>query len=251
MRRESEIVTRRSARRSDVPRTATPIHEDPRRAAAYGIGEAARYLRIPQATLRAWTLGQYYRVEDGRRLFDPVIQIADRERRLLSFINVVEAHVLGAIRRQHKVSLQSVRKALRYLRQSMPSPNPLADREFAVQGKNLFVQYLGRLIDVSHDGQLAMGSLLEAYLERIDWDDRGLARRLFLFTRRGDLEQPRVIVLDPHVSFGRPVLAGTGIPTAVVAQRFKGGESSEELAKDYGRPKVEIEEAIRCELEAA
>jgi uncharacterized protein (DUF433 family) len=50
------------------------------------------------------------------------------------------------------------------------------------------------------------------------------------------------------VSFGRPVLAGTGIPTAVIAERYKAGESMDDLADDYGRRRLEIEEAIRCEL---
>ena len=56
------------------------------------------------------------------------------------------------------------------------------------------------------------------------------------------------MVIDPHVSFGRPVLVGTGIPTAVIAERYKAGESIDELAGDYGRGPSEIEEAIRCEL---
>ena len=56
------------------------------------------------------------------------------------------------------------------------------------------------------------------------------------------------MVIDPFVSFGRPVLAGTGIVTAVLAERFKAGESVEELAKDYGRTALDIQEALRCEL---
>jgi uncharacterized protein (DUF433 family) len=56
------------------------------------------------------------------------------------------------------------------------------------------------------------------------------------------------VVIDPRISFGRPVLAGSGIPTAVIADRYKAGESVDELADDYGRKRLEIEEAIRCEL---
>ncbi len=33
-----------------------------------------------------------------------------------------------------------------------------------------------------------------------------------------------------------------------VAERFDAGESIEDLAADYDRPREEIEEAIRCEL---
>lgn len=61
-------------------------------------------------------------------------------------------------------------------------------------------------------------------------------------------DEPRSIVIDPRVAFGRPVLAGTGIPTALVAERYKAGETMEDLAKDYERDRVDIEEAVRCEL---
>ena len=79
--------------------------------------------------------------------------------------------------------------------------------------------------------------------------------RLYLFTRR-DLQlntwetsevAPRIVVVDPRVAFGRPVLAGTHIPTEVIYQRFGAGESVEQLADDYDRTPSEIEEAIRCE----
>jgi uncharacterized protein (DUF433 family) len=54
--------------------------------------------------------------------------------------------------------------------------------------------------------------------------------------------------MDPRISLGRPVIAGTGIATAVVADRYKAGETMEELAQDYGRDRLEIEQAIQCEL---
>jgi uncharacterized protein (DUF433 family) len=56
-------------------------------------------------------------------------------------------------------------------------------------------------------------------------------------------------VIDPKVSFGRPVVAGTGIPTAVLAERFKAGDTISELADDYGANADAIEDAIRCELD--
>ncbi|MEE9256893.1 MAG: DUF433 domain-containing protein, partial [bacterium] len=63
------------------------------------------------------------------------------------------------------------------------------------------------------------------------------------------LDEPKTVVIDPKVSFGRPVLVGTGIPTLVIAERCKAGESIEELAEDYRRSTSEIVEAIRCELQ--
>lgn len=163
-------------------------------------------------------------------------------------MNLVEAHVLDALRREHEIPLQTVRKAFAYLARRVPSPHPLADQRFETDGVNLFVQYFGALVNISQDGQLAMRELLQAYLRRVERDAHGIVARLYPFTRRGDPNEPRRVVIDPRISFGRPVLAGTGIPTAMIAERYKAGESVDELAKDYGRDRLEIEEAIRCEL---
>ena len=93
-----------------------------------------------------------------------------------------------------------------------------------------------------------MREVIQAYLRRIERDPEGVPIRLYPFTRKRELEEPRAIVIDPFVSFGRAVLAGTGISTAVIAERFKAGEAIEALAGDYGRSILEIQEAIRCEL---
>ena len=58
-----------------------------------------------------------------------------------------------------------------------------------------------------------------------------------------------LLAINPAVGFGKPVIAGTGIPTAVLAERFKAGESVQALAEDYGAEKTAIEEAIRVELD--
>lgn len=221
---------------------------DPRQEPAYTVPEAAHYLQIPAATLRSWTIGRRYPVRKGERFFEPVIIIASRQPAMLSFVNLVESHVLDAIRGQYNVSLPAVRRAILFLRDELGSKHPLADQKFETDGKDLFIRKLDELIAVSKGGQKAMPEVFNAYLQRIEWDLQGLATRLYPFTRQRELVQPKVVMIDPRVSFGRPVLAGTGIRTELVAERYKAGESMDDLARDYGRNRVEIEEAVRCEL---
>lgn len=223
--------------------------QDPRDLPAYGVREAARYLRIPESTLRSWAFGRYYPTEAGRKFFKPLIATPDPNGPLLSFVNLVEAHVLDAIRRQHEISLGKIRRALDYLARQVRSRHPLADQQFETDGIDLFVQRYGQLINISQAGQLALRSLLQAHLRRIERDTVGFPIRLYPFTRKRQPEEPKFIVIDPYVSFGRPVLVGTGIATGVIAERYKAGESIDDLAKDYERGRLEIEEAIRCELE--
>jgi uncharacterized protein (DUF433 family) len=167
---------------------------------------------------------------------------------MLSFVNLVEAHVLDAIRREYSVGLPAVRRTISFVRKELGSKHPLAEQKFETDGKDLFIRKLGELITVSKGGQRAIPEVLNAYLKRIEWDLQGFPTRLYPFTRQRDLVQPKVVMIDPRVSFGRPVLAGTGIRTELVAERYKAGESIDELARDYGRNRAEIEEAVRCEL---
>jgi uncharacterized protein (DUF433 family) len=215
---------------------------------AYSITEASRYLSIPAATLRSWVAGRKYPTGAGPKFFRPIIQLTANARDGLSFANLVEAHVLDAIRRHHQVQLSKIREAIHYLRQHFGSNHPLSEQRFQTDGIDLFVEKFGRLIDVTQSGQITLRELLKAHLHRVEHDHTGAAVRLYPFTRKRDLHEPKVVVIDPHISYGRPVLAGTGIPTAVVAERYKAGESIDELAEDYGRSRKEIEEAIRCEL---
>ena len=229
---------------------------DPRELPVYGIPEAAHYLHIPVATLRTWVRGRHYPTLQGRKFSEPVIDLADADNYLLSFVNLVEAHVLGAIRRQYMVSFPKVRKAIRYLKQNYPSPHPFADQRFETDGLNLFLEHFEQLVNISSEGQLSMRDMLKRYLRRIERDVSGLALRLYLFTRRDlsldrvDMPEtaPKTVVVDPRIAFGRPVLVGTSIPTQMIYQRFEAGDSVELLADDYGRKPLEIEEAIRCEL---
>jgi uncharacterized protein (DUF433 family) len=223
-------------------RTAPDIYggRGPLDAPAYTLAAAAHHLGLPGNTVRYWAL--------GRDAYKPVILIADPAEKLLSFRNLVELHVLSAVRRQHNVSLPSVRKAVLFLRRVFGSEHPLSDDEMRTDGKHLFVQKFGKLINATQDGQLAMEQLLDAHLRRIDRDAKGLPIRLFPFTRMKP-EGPRSVVIDPRVQFGRPCLAGTGVPTAVVRQRFKAGEELSSLAEDYGSNVKDLEEAIRYETD--
>src|SRR5260370_17715984 len=95
----------------------------------YGITEAAHYLRIPLATLRSWVRGRYYPTDTGRKYFKPVIDLPDAEFGALSFVNLVEAHVLDAIRREHRIPLPNVPSALDYVRRYLRSNPPLATQK--------------------------------------------------------------------------------------------------------------------------
>ena len=64
----------------------------------YRLPEAAHYLRTPISTLRCWIFGQSYPTASGKKTSKPIITISEGWPPRLSFINMVEAHVLSGIR---------------------------------------------------------------------------------------------------------------------------------------------------------
>lgn len=220
---------------------------DPRGFPAYTISEAAHYLCVPAATIRYWSL--------GRGSYAPLIEVPRHVPTLLSFLNLTELHVLAAIRREHEVKMPSVRRAIQYLaanaQEVEDKRHPLISRDLETDGLDLFIDHYGQLINISQAGQTAMRDIISAALRRIDRDAAGVPIKLYPFTRAAMDETPTMVVIDPRISAGRPVIAGTGLATQLIAERYKAGESISDLAHDYERGNEEIEEAIRCELQAA
>ena len=59
--------------------------DDPRSVPACSVTEAARYLRLPAATLRLWVSGRPNGARSGPRQFAPLLKLAEREAPTLSF----------------------------------------------------------------------------------------------------------------------------------------------------------------------
>lgn len=223
---------------------------DPRDIPIYSISDAARYLRIPVGTIRSWTVGRHYPTANGSNFFKPLITIRNLKPRLLSFTSLVEIHILRAIRKHHQIQLDKVRSALDFIDERFQVSHPLARESFRTDGVDLFIERYGSLINASCIGQAELKDAFYAHLERIEPDDTGLAIKLYPFTRSHEEDNPRIVVIDPRIAFGRLVIAGTGIATSVLAERYQVGDSIDELAYDYDCSRLMIEEAIRCELPA-
>jgi uncharacterized protein (DUF433 family) len=203
----------------------------------YSISEAAFYARIPTTTLHAWTRGQDYTTAQGiHRTFHSLIELADKENKLLSFYNLVEAHVLRSTT-EAGVPLRNVRRALEFIHEKIPGKHPLLTHDFEVSGKDLFVRYLGQTINATKHGQLAIRRILEKYLRRINRDATGLPIQIFPINSRR-------LEIHPLFASGKPIVKGRGITASVLWARNRTGESISEIAKDYGLTTIEVKEAI-------
>lgn len=220
-------------------------------APCYTLPEAARYVRLPVATLRSWVLGRAYPRRDGAGFFAPLIQPPAPSGAVvfLSFSNLIEAHVLRALRQQHRVSVESVRGAVQYAGEQLGIERVLLSPELRALGGDIFIEHYGSLINLSRSGQLTLKHLFRNHLERVDWEDYPRPVRLFPFVEDGS--SSRIIQIDPRMAFGKPVIAGKGVSTSVIVERFEAGESLQDLQEDYDLEATEVEAAIIYEQQAA
>jgi uncharacterized protein (DUF433 family) len=204
----------------------------------YSISEAAFYVRIPVTTLHAWVQGQDYVTSKGvHRTFRPLIALADKRNRLLSFYNLVEAHILRFTTETRGIPFKNVRRALDYVHETIPGKHPLLTNSFETSGKEIFVTHLGETFNATAYGQRIMRKILEKHLTLIPRDVHGLPVKVFPINSRR-------LAIDPLFSSGKPIVKDRGITASVLWGRYKSGESIPEIAKDYGLTKIEVKEAI-------
>jgi uncharacterized protein (DUF433 family) len=209
----------------------------------YGLSEAALYLRVPISTLDYWVYGR------GRT--PGLITAASRHPRSLSFMNLLECHMLAAMRKIYNLRIPKIRRALTRLASMNGYRHPLIEKPLLTDQHDILIREMDSILNISRRndfGQYEMPQIVDVFLERIEYDKA--TYRFYPFVRERSANEPKLIVINPKVGFGKPVIAGTGISTAVIASRFNARDSIPDLAQEYGVSAAQIEEAIRWETRA-
>jgi uncharacterized protein (DUF433 family) len=206
----------------------------------YGLSEAALYLRVPIKTLEYWVFGQ------GR--IRPMIRAAGKHPRTLSFMNLLECHMLTAMRKIYDLRLPKIRRAVAHLSATSSFRHPLVEQPLYTDGVDVLIKEIDSILNISRGGQFVIPQIVGIHLQRIEYEKGKF--RFYPFVRERTAGEPKYIVINPSIGFGKPVIAGTGISTAVIASRFNARESVPDLAQEYGLEERQIEEAIRWETRA-
>jgi uncharacterized protein (DUF433 family) len=215
---------------------------------AYSLAEVARVVGMNPSTLRTWFRGREYSVATGTRRAGPVARPTHDVGEPLSFIGLVEAHMLSTIRRGYGIPLSRFRKAMDYLREKGGDLPYLAHRDFFHDKQHLYLQADRHLISLSEQGQHVERPAIEDGLRQLEYGTDGYVDR---FYPRVGAKMLQTIVFDPTVAFGRPSLARLGVAIEAIGARFQAGEPITELMSDYGAKKEEIEDALRLVGQAA
>lgn len=145
--------------------------------------------------------------------------------------------------------LDAVRHALRFAERELGIDQLLLREELRTAGGELFLDRYGELVNLSASGQLAMRRIFEAHLERVEWGELRSAIRLYPFVLAESADE-KPIVIDPEISFGRPVVGRAFVSTRSILERIDAGETVAELARDYELTAEAIEEAVVFERAA-
>ena len=111
---------------------------------------------------------------------------------------------------------ETMHAALSKLAKQLGHSHPLVHNDFSSKGSDLLVNAFGQSLGLSRSKRLAMATRLKVLISRIEWGQYGKASRLFPMVEMGpEAESSRPLMIDPTVSFGRPVIPGTGYPQAL------------------------------------
>ena len=204
---------------------------------AYQVGEAAKYAQTtPQ------TIGNWEKLRGNRRG-----AVSHRAKRTaLSYLQLIEVGVVAAMRKAG-VRLPEIKRAREYLCEEFDVEFPFAHYRFKTDGKRLFMDYdqikqsdKDKLLNLNEAGQLAWKDILSGLLQQFEYDpDIGAVIRWQV----DGVDSP--VRLDPRLAFGAPQVHG--IPTWVLRERWRSGESLADISGDYELESRLVSAALRFE----
>lgn len=225
----------------------------------YARADAARLLGLTPARLRRWVGGYTYWLRDAsdakaKRRQPPVVKtdlpVIDNAI-ALSFLELMELRVVKAIV-DGGISLQHVRRAAAIACTHFCTDHPFASRRVFTDGRAIFSAVSDQ--ESSPDvvrwqqgeiEQIIAGGIFEQFLQEIEFDSA-----TSLAFRWWPLGRTKPIVLDPRLSFGAPVVAGTAVRTSIVARMAKHA-SVQEAAIAFELQLQQAEAAVSFERELA
>lgn len=169
---------------------------------------------------------------------------------VIGFRDLLELRLVAAFAK-HGVSLKLIRATADFARNEFGTDYPLTTRRFLTDGKTIFLEAkkstdAGEMLDVPKR-QLVFSDIIRPSLySGIEYDGKR-ARRWYPL---GD--DKKMIVLDPQIQFGSPIVAASGIPTDTLHAAFLAeGRDRNAVARIFGITPKEVDAAVRFENKLA
>jgi uncharacterized protein (DUF433 family) len=214
---------------------------------AYALADVARFVGVSEQTMRAWFRGRppVSSKKGGfrRAAVKPILPTDSDAREPLSFLDLIEAHMLFSLRNAYKFPMRKVRIAAEYLASLEGSLTLLAHKDFFHDHGDLYLGEDEKLLSLTERGQLADKTILESGLHQVTYGKDGYADEFFPNGATG--KPQREFVVNPSINFGRLSVVRLRVGADALAERYAAGEKMADIAEDYGATTEEIVEAIR------
>lgn len=217
----------------------------------YFTAETARLVGISRYRVRRWLEGYEYDCVSGRRRQRPVVRKGWQDQVYYNYASFLDLVDLLFVKQflDYGLSLQKLRKAFDEAKEILGT-NHFARQSFFTDGKNICLQVKDKgdaILELLSDGQWVISDVIKLLAHQIDFDKSSeLARRWF------PIEGSRIIVLDPMVSFGRPIIAEKGITTESIYDLFIAeGEKMRPVCDWMALEFKEVEAAVEFEVSLA
>src|SRR4051794_31203827 len=116
---------------------------------AYTLAQAARLIGSNPSTLHAWFRGRNYKAFGRVKKTEAILPTISKPGQPISFIDVVEAHVLLLIRKGYGIPMTRIKSAADYLASIKGSLTFLSHKDFAVDRRDIFLNRDNVLISLS------------------------------------------------------------------------------------------------------
>lgn len=207
----------------------------------YSFAEADRIARVTPNTSRRWLRGYSFWYDGEQRTMPPVTRTSE-PKDAVNFVDLMEVATIGKLR-EKGFSFKRIRKINATAHFYLKRDRPLVTERFKVTGRDIFVDAgFGVLVDVGYGaGMQAWDEVLDPFLDTIEYEDE-IVRRWW------PLGKDVAVLVDPNYGFGLPVVEGVGVRTEIIAERYKSGDRTDEIAYDFDVTPKQIEDALRWEI---
>lgn len=220
----------------------------------YTASEAARLLKTSSRNLTRWLGGYPYRNASGETVRAPPLWRPQLPRGAgaleIGFHDLIELRFVLAFLR-HNVSLNVVRRCLENARAILSEERPLSTHRFRTDGRTVFLESIrdtsgedaAPLVDLKTN-QMVFKKVIEQTFKDLDMVDGSVVQW------RPFHGKPS-IVIDPSRSFGKPLAAEFGVPTAALASAAQAEGSAARAARLFEVPLPIVNDAIAYERSLA
>lgn len=205
----------------------------------YWLSDVARYTELHERRVRSWFTARSDR--DIGPVFTADFPVMDKSH-VVSFLDMIDARIAGELRGEG-VSMRTIRAAHRALGNDLRTAHPFAHSSLYTDGKRVFadaVRQVGSRALTEVVSRQQFFPRVRRFLTRIDYSpETSLAARWNI---------AQGVVIDPAVSFGQPVVRGTGVTTYVVAMSYLANRKRAEFVGElFGITQKDVGDAVAFE----